>query len=102
MANVDKPSGLKPCCHLNGNPWNGKVNIYYHSASDNTAIFRGDLVQADGSNYLATGMYPAVKQHVAAQEDNIGVAVGFGDTPQIAARVSNLHPVNACPASPPM
>lgn len=99
MANVDKPFGLKPVKHLNGNPWNGMVNIYYHSASDNAAIYRGDLVQADGSNDEATGKYPAVKAHVAAQEDNVGVAVGFGDTPYAAFIAANLNTIQYCPAS---
>lgn len=99
MANVDKPSGLKPLRHLNGNPWNGMVNIYYHSASDSVAIFRGDLVQADATNYETTGKYPTVKQHVAGQEDNIGVAIGFGDTPQLALRNTNLNLAQYCPAS---
>lgn len=99
MANVDKPSGLKPVCHLDGSPWNGKVNIYYHSSSDGTAIFRGDLVQPDETNTETTGKYPSVKQHVAGQTDNVGVAVGFGDTPYIALQNTNLNAVDYCAAS---
>ena len=99
MANTDRPSGLKPVAHLNGSPWNGKVNIYYHSASDGTAIYKGDLVQVDATNYETTGKYPSVKQHVAGQEDNVGVAVGFGTDPQLMAITSNLNSVNYCPLS---
>lgn len=99
MANVDKPSGFRPVRYMNGTPWNGAVNIYYHSASNATAIYRGDLVQADGTNDEATAKYPSVTAHVAAQEDNVGVAIGFGDTPNIAVRNSNLNSVQYCPAS---
>lgn len=99
MANVDKPNGFTPVCHLNGSPWNGMVRIYYHSASDQTAIYRGDLVQANGSNDEATGLYPSVTAHVAAQEDNVGVAIGFGNTPAVAFNSANLNAVQYCPAS---
>jgi len=99
MANTDKPFGLKPFCHGNGNPWNGMFRIYYHSASDNAAIYRGDLVQADGGNDETTGKYPAVKAHATGQEDNVGVAIGFGNTPQLAANTANLNTGQYCPAS---
>lgn len=99
MANVDKPFGLRPFCYSSGSPWNGMVRVYYHSASDSTAIYRGDLVQANGSNDETTGKYPSVTAHVAAQEDNVGVAVGFGATPQLAAINTNLNQVAYCPAS---
>jgi hypothetical protein len=99
MANTDKPFGLKPFCHGNGNPWNGMFRIYYHSASDNTALYRGDLCQANGSNDEATGKYPSVTAHVAGQEDNVGVVIGFGDTPQLAANCANLNTGQYCPVS---
>ena len=99
MANVDKPFGFKPLRHLNGSPWNGMFNIYYHSASDTAAIGKGDLVQADATNYETTGKYPTVKRHVAGQEDNIGVAIGFGTNPQLMTNVANLNAVNYCAAS---
>ena len=98
MANVDTPFGFKPYQHLNGNPWNGAVRIYYHSASDAAAIYRGDLVQVNVTNDEATGLYPSVKAHVTGQEDNVGVAVGFGNTPQLATVTTNLA-ANYCPAS---
>jgi len=99
MANIDKPSGFTPRQYLNGTPWNGAVNVYYHHASDATAIYRGDLVQAQGSYDEATGKYPCVTAHVAGQEDNVGVAVGFGSTPQLAVINTNLNAVNYCPVS---
>ena len=49
MANSDAPSGFKPVKHLNGNPWNGKVNVYYIPATDGTATFIGDAVKSAGS-----------------------------------------------------
>lgn len=99
MANTDKPFGFKPVKHLDGSPYNGAFNIYYHSASDGTALFIGDLVQPDETNTETTGKYPSVKQHVAAQTDNVGVVVGVGDTPQLAIRNTNTNAVNYCPAS---
>lgn len=99
MANTDKPSGLKPLRHLNGNPWNGMFNVYYHSSSDGTAIYLGDVVQIDGTNDETTGKYPSVTQHVATQTDNVGVVVGFGATPQLMAISTDLNAVHYCPAS---
>lgn len=99
MANVDKPMGLKPVMHLDGSPYNGAMTVYYHSASDTTAIYKGDLVQPDETNTLTAATYASVKQHVAGQTDNVGVAWAFGENPQLLARVSNLNAVNYCPAS---
>lgn len=79
MANLDTPFGFKPVGHLNGSPWNGKVNAYYVPATDSTAIFKGDAVKSAGSAD-ATGKFPSVAQ--AAAGDAIrGVVVGFGDNP---------------------
>lgn len=89
MANVDRPRGFKPVGHLNGNPWNGKANMYYVPSSDGTAIFIGDAVKSAGSAD-STGKYPAVAQ--AAAGDSIrGVAIGFSDQPNIAVDTSNLY-----------
>lgn len=101
MANTDKPFGLKPVGHLTTGSFNGKVNIYYHHASDAVAIYRGDLVQMneEANEAEPTGKYPSVIQHVAGQEDNVGVAVGFGSTPQLAAINTNLNSPQYCPAS---
>ena len=98
MSNNDTPFGFKPYRHLNGNPWNGAFNIYYHHATDGTAIYRGDLVQCDVSNDEATGKYPAVTAHVITKEDNVGVVVGFGNTPQLCTVTTNLANVY-CPVS---
>lgn len=44
MANVSKPSGLKPVGYLNGSPWNGQARIYYVPATNATALHVGDPV----------------------------------------------------------
>ena len=98
MANVDTPMGFKPYQHLNGNPWNGAFNIYFHSASDNTALYVGDLVQTGPTYDEPTGKYPAVTAHVITKEDNVGVVVGFGNTPQLCTVNTNLANVY-CAAS---
>lgn len=89
MANVDKPNGFIPVKHMNGNPWNGMFNIYYVPSTDSTAIFRGDAVKLAGSSDTS-GMYPTVAQAAAADTTIVGVAIGFGNTPQIAADVTDL------------
>ena len=87
MANSDSPFGFKPVKHLNGNPWNGKVNVYYIPSTDNTATFVGDAVKLAGSAD-ATGKYPTVAQ-AAATNAICGVVVGFGDNPYLM-----IHPDN--------
>ena len=79
MANTDTPFGFKPVKHLNGSPWNGKVNVYYIPSTDNTAVFVGDAVKGAGSAD-ATGKYPSVAQATAGAAV-IGVVIGFGDNP---------------------
>ena len=98
MANTDTPFGFKPIRHLNGNPWNGKLRVYYHSASDATAIYKGDVIKLNGSAD-ATGKYPDVIS-VAGDTDEhvVGVAVAFSTVPQLRADPSNLTR-NYCPAS---
>lgn len=89
MANVDTPFGLKPVKHLDGSPWNGKYNIYSISANDATATFVGDLVTMDGTAD-ATGLYPGVKQTTADDDTIVGVAIGFGTTPDLIANPDSL------------
>lgn len=89
MANSDTPSGFKPIKHLNGNPWNGKVNVYYIPATDATATFIGDAVKSAGSA-TSDGLYPTVAQ--AAAGDAIrGVVVGFSDQPYVSVNTDNLN-----------
>lgn len=58
MANVDAPMGLRPVRHLDGSPYNGKVEPFIVPAADATALFVGDPVMllagasADGIPYV--------------------------------------------------
>ena len=89
MANSDAPSGFKPIKHLNGNPWNGKVNVYYIPATDGTATFIGDAVKSAGSA-TSDGLYPTVAQ--AAAGDAIrGIVIGFSDQPYVSVNTDNLN-----------
>ena len=98
MANSDRPSGLKPLRHADGSPWNGMFNIYYHPATDSTPIFKGDAVFHGGTSD-ATGKYPVVTQDTGDITTLVGVAIGFGYTPQLSARHDNLNAVNYAAAS---
>lgn len=90
MANLDRPSGLKPVKHLMGGPWNGKFNIYYVGSGDGTALFIGDVVNLAGSAD-STGMYPTVTQAAAGDTDNVGVVIGFGLQPEVMGNPDNLN-----------
>ena len=92
MANKDRPSGLKPIKHINGVPWNGKTNMYYKAAGLNEAIFIGSPVKSAGSAD-ATGKYPTVQ--LAGQDAARGVVVGIGNTPYLAADLTDLDLTNS-------
>ena len=81
MANSDTPFGFKPVKHLSGAPWNGKANVYYIPATDNTAVFNGDAVKSAGAAD-GTGRFPTVTQAAAAGVIR-GVVIGFGDNPNV-------------------
>lgn len=89
MANTNAPFGFRPIKHLNGNPWNGKFNIYYVPATDGTAIYKGDAVTMSGTG-SADGLYPGVQQAAATDATMAGVAIGFGTTPNLMADPTNL------------
>jgi hypothetical protein len=89
MANSDIPAGLRPVGHLMGASWNGKANVYYIPSTDDTDTFIGDLVTLEGSAD-ATGKYPTVAQHTAADTANVGVIIGFGKDPSLMADPDNL------------
>lgn len=89
MANTDIPFGLKPVGYFNGAPWDGKFNIYYVPSTDATAIFRGDLVTMSGTG-SADGMWPGVQQTAAGDTTIVGVAIGFGTSPNLMADPTNL------------
>jgi hypothetical protein len=92
MANKDRPAGLKPVKHLNGSPWNGKTTMYYKAAGLNEAIFIGSPVKSAGSAD-ATGKYPTVQ--LAGQDAARGVVVGIGNTPYLAADLTDLDLTNS-------
>lgn len=89
MANQDTPFGFIPRMYRNGAPWNGKYNVYYVPATDGTAIFKGDVVKLAGSA-SADGKYPDVAQAAATDETLVGVAIGFGTTPELMFDINNL------------
>ena len=103
MANANRANGFTPVRHLNGSPWNGALEIFYHSTADSSAIYKGALVYGDqglaspGSDPL--GIYQSIVVAADDASEVLGVAWSFGETPQLAARVSNLNAVNYCPAS---
>jgi hypothetical protein len=79
------------------------MEVYYHSADNAVAIYKGAIVQSDvglaspGSDPL--GYYQSVVAMTDGDPDSVGVAWAFGTTPQVAAQVNNLNAVNYCPAS---
>lgn len=84
MANIDAAFGMRPVGHLDGSPWNGKVNMYLVPSTDVSAIYVGDPVKSGGTAGAAgTTVYgldcegiPTVA--VAAAGDTLlGVVVGF-------------------------
>lgn len=84
MANTDRPSGLRPVSHLDGSPYNGKMNMYLAPSADGTAIYVGDPVKSGGTagaagvtvNGINVEGMPTVA--VAAAGDTLrGVVVGF-------------------------
>lgn len=103
MANTSRVVGLRPIRHLSGSPWNGALEVFYHSTADANAIYKGGLVVTDvglatpGTDPLET--YGSVVTAADDDADILGVAWTFGTTRQIAAQVNNLNAVNYCPAS---
>lgn len=92
--NVDSPFGLRPVQHLNGNPWNGKVNPYYIASTYGTALFVGDpvirvaggsntaRVTAPGAGSFEIGTCPNIEKATAGDANaSTGVIVGFAASP---------------------
>lgn len=75
MANVSKPSGLKPVGSLSGAPWNGQARIYYVPATNATALYVGDPVTRLTADADANGV-PSVSIGVAGSAV-CGVIVGI-------------------------
>jgi len=74
MANVSKPSGLKPVGYLGGSPWNGQARLYYVPAGNATALYVGDPVTRLTADADANGI-PSVSIGVAGSAI-CGVIVG--------------------------
>lgn len=86
MANTDRPRGLIPVQHANGNPWNGKVNMYL--VTDTNAMYVGDIVKHGGTAGAAgavvfgqdvEGMPTVVRctDGTGTTDTPVGVVVGF-------------------------
>lgn len=84
MPNKDVVNGFKPVQHLDGSPFNGKVNMYLLPSTNGTATFIGDAVKSGGTAGAAgvtvygqdvEGM-PTIAQ-AAATDTLRGVVVGF-------------------------
>lgn len=82
MANIDAAFGMRPVQHLDGSPWNGKVQMFL--ATDSTAIYVGDPVKSGGTagdagvvvNGIDVEGMPTVAA-AAAGNALVGVVVGF-------------------------
>lgn len=90
MANPDAAFGLRPVGHLYGLDWANKMETFYCPATDSTAIFKGDLVNQNGTAD-ATGRWLNVDQTAAGETTIIGVAWAFSTVPQIGADPTNLE-----------
>ena len=88
MANLDRPFGLKPLRYLNSTPWNGRFSIYYKAVGLNEAIFIGSPVKLAGSADTL-GKYPTI-QLAGAGGPIVGAVIGFGNTPNLVADVTDL------------
>jgi hypothetical protein len=60
MANANQPSGLAPVRYLNGNSWNGGVNLYTILAADTAQYWIGDPVTTIGNANADSKGIPAV------------------------------------------
>lgn len=100
MANPAAPHGLQPVQTGDGNPWNGKANLYHIQSTDTLSYYVGDIVQlvpSGGANSSTAGSdaqgvpnitgYPravsvtatlAIGPIVGVQVAPIGAGVGAG------------------------
>jgi hypothetical protein len=89
MANVDRPSGLRPVRHKSGAPYNGAANPYFIPSGYGTALFIGDPVVKSGTSNTAAvkvpgagsfniGTLPEINKATAGDANRVtGVIVGF-------------------------
>ena len=71
MANVNKPSGLRPVGTLGSAGYAGRIETFYVPATDSTAIGLGDTVTLTGAGGLHTDGTPIVTRGTVG-----GVAAG--------------------------
>lgn len=77
MANANQPSGLAPVRYINGNAWNGALNMYCILAADTNAYWIGDPVTTIGTANGDGAGVPAVTLCAAGTACR-GVICGIG------------------------
>ncbi len=77
MPNINAPSGLAPVSYLNGSTWNGQCRLYRYAAAQTGALYIGDPVIIDGTNFAGPDGIPYVAK-AAANSTLRGVVVGIG------------------------
>jgi len=82
-TNPNRPFGFRPWRFLNGNPWNGAVNLYFILANDTNVYSPGDIVKSVAES-TGAGLYdingvPAVTKAVAGDTPR-GVVVACSQT----------------------
>lgn len=85
MPNPDAAFGARPVGHLDGSPWNGKVNMYYVPSTYGTILGIGDFVIGDADagaagvtvNGLDVEGVPSIIRAAAGDTTLLGVIVGF-------------------------
>lgn len=80
MPNNPTGFGLSPVRYVQGNPWNGAVNLYCVLAADTNAYWIGDCVTTIGNAGADTYGIPAVTLAAAGAAIR-GVIVGIGTAP---------------------
>lgn len=79
MANLNAPAGLAPVMYRNGNMWTGQARLYAIAPAIATALYIGDVVAIDATNFADPNGIPCIKQAVAgATARGVIVAVGAG------------------------
>lgn len=77
MANLNAPSGLAPVMYRNGNFWNGQARLYGIAASQTSAMYIGDLVKIDATNFADGNGIPLIVPGTAGASAR-GVIVAIG------------------------
>ena len=77
MANLNAPSGLSPVMYRNGNAWNGQVRMYGIAAANTNAIYIGDPLAIDATNFSDINGITFLTKATAGASMR-GVCVGIG------------------------